>query len=61
MKVLDIIENDDGSADVQVELDVEMKNYVISEGLNFMFIKSILGGTTEEILRWAEKGKTSRE
>jgi hypothetical protein len=50
-------ENEDGSADIEVELGSEMRNRAISEGINFLMIKGILEGTTEDILRWAELGK----
>jgi hypothetical protein len=50
-------ENEDGSADIEVELGSEMRNHAISEGINFLMIKGILEGTTEDILRWAERGK----
>lgn len=50
-------ENEDGSADVEVEVGEGMKEKLIEAGLNFMLIKAILEGTTENILRWAERGK----
>ena len=50
-------ENEDGSADVEVEVGSEIKSKLFEAGLNFMLIKVILEGTTEEILRWAERGK----
>ena len=50
-------ENVDGSADVDVEMGPGMKDKILEAGLNFMLIKAILGGTTEEILDWATRGK----
>ena len=50
-------ENEDGSADVEIEAGEGVKEKLIEAGLNFMLIKVILEGTTEEILRWAERGK----
>lgn len=50
-------ENEDGSADVEIEAGQGVKETLIEAGLNFILIKFILEGTTEEILRWAERGK----
>jgi hypothetical protein len=52
-----IQENADGSADVEVEVGSEMKSKLIGDGINFMLIKGILEGTTEDVFRWAELGK----
>lgn len=52
-----IKENDDGSAEIEIELGSEMKNRVFEEGINFLMLKGILCGTTEDILKWAERGK----
>lgn len=51
-------ENDDGSARVEVEVgSEEMQSRVFEEGINFLLLKGILKGTTDDILRWAELGK----
>lgn len=50
-------ENIDGSADIEVEMGPGMKDKVLEAGLNFMLMKAILGGTTDEILTWAHRGK----
>lgn len=50
-------ENEDGSADIEVEVGSEMKSKISAEGINFLLIKGILEGTTEDILRWAQRGK----
>lgn len=50
-------ENTDGSANIEIEAGEGVKEKLIEAGLNFMLIKAILEGTTEEILRWAERGK----
>jgi hypothetical protein len=51
-------ENDDGSARVEVEVgSEEMHSRVFEEGINFLLLKGILEGTTDDILRWAELGK----
>lgn len=51
-------ENDDGSARVEVEVgSEEMRNRIFEEGINFLLLKGILEGTTDDILRWAELGK----
>ena len=50
-------ENPDGSADIEVEMGPGMKDKVLEAGLNFMLMKAILGGNTEQILEWATRGK----
>lgn len=50
-------ENSDGSADIEVEMDEDTKNNVIGEGVNFIIIKGILGGNTEDYFRWVKLGK----
>lgn len=50
-------ENEDGSADIEVELGAEVKDDIIKEGITFLMIKGIIEGNTEEILRWAQRGK----
>jgi hypothetical protein len=52
-----IKENEDGSADVEVEVGSEIKDRIVEEGINFLMLKGILEGTTDEILRWAQLGK----
>jgi hypothetical protein len=53
-----IEENEDGSADISVEVESkEMKNLIFGEGITFLLLKGALGGTTEDVLRWAERGK----
>lgn len=57
-RVTCVEENEDGSAQVEVEVgSEEMRNRIFEEGINFLLIKGILAGTTEEILQWAELGK----
>ena len=58
IEVTDIIENEDGSADVQFDVSDECDiQQLVGEGLNFLLIKGILNCNTEELLRWAERGK----
>jgi hypothetical protein len=53
-----IEENEDGSATIQIEVESEqMKKHIFEEGINFLLLKGAIGGTTEDILRWAERGK----
>ena len=52
-----ISENPDGSANVDVTMGSEIKNTVMSEGVNFLLMKGVLNGTTDEVLRWAQRGK----
>jgi len=58
IEVTDMVENEDGSADVQFDISDEQEvKHLVGEGLNFLLIKGILGCNTEELLRWAELGK----
>lgn len=52
-----ISENPDGSANVDVTMGSEVKSTVMSEGVNFLLMKGVLNGTTDDILRWAQRGK----
>lgn len=58
INVTEVVEREDGSADVSFEItDNEELRQLAGEGLNFVLIKGILGCNTEELLRWAERGK----
>jgi predicted Fe-Mo cluster-binding NifX family protein len=50
-------ENEDGSANIEVEAGTEMQEKIFEAGINFMMLKGILEGTTEDVLRWAQRGK----
>lgn len=50
-------ENEDGSANIEIEIDANFRGRVIEEGIIFLLVKAVLEGTTEDILRWAELGK----
>ncbi len=52
-----IEENEDGSANIEVEAGPEMQKMFCEEGLVFLLLKGVLEGKTEDILRWAERGK----
>jgi hypothetical protein len=55
--VTSIAENEDGSANIEFEAPAETRDVLMGEGMNFLLIKGILGGTTSDILRWATAGK----
>jgi hypothetical protein len=61
IEVTCVKENEDGSADIEFEVGSEMKEKIVGEGINFLLIKGILGGTTEDILRWADRGKEEEQ
>lgn len=52
-----VSENEDGSANIEVEAGPEMQEKIFEAGISFMLLKGILEGTTEDILRWAQCGK----
>jgi hypothetical protein len=52
-----ISENEDGSANLEIELGANVSKTIIGEGINFLLLKGIFEGTTDDILRWAELGK----
>ena len=55
--VTHINENEDGSANVEVEMGAEMRSKLLEEGFNFLLVKAAVGGTTSDILTWATAGK----
>lgn len=55
--VTHINENEDGSANVEVEMGIEMRSKLLEEGFNFLLVKAAVGGTTSDILTWATAGK----
>jgi hypothetical protein len=57
-RVTCVEENEDGSAQVEVEVgSEEMRNRIFEEGINFLLLKGILEGTTDDVLQWAQLGK----
>ena len=38
-----------------------MRTQFVEEGINFLLVKGALGGNTEEILRWATRGKEEEQ
>jgi hypothetical protein len=57
-RVTCVKENEDGSAQVEVEVgSEETKNRIFEDGINFLLLKGILEGTTDDVLRWAQLGK----
>lgn len=49
--------NEDGSVNIEVETGSEMAKIISGEGINFLLLKGILEGNTDDIFRWARKGK----
>jgi len=60
-EVLCMNENEDGSVDIEVNAEPEMQKQFVEEGINFLLVKGALGGNTEEILRWATRGKEEEQ
>ena len=56
-----VSENEDGSANIEVEAGFEMQEKIFEAGISFMLLKGILEGTTEDILRWAQRGKQQEQ
>jgi hypothetical protein len=52
-----ISENTDGSANVEIELGANVSKTIIGEGVNFLLLKAIVEGDTDQILRWSQRGK----
>lgn len=56
--VVDIIEHEDGSATINVDVDSEMLNQLASKGIEYTILQEMLGHPSmDEILRWIERGK----
>jgi hypothetical protein len=61
LKVMHVSDNADGSANMEVHAGSKVKEQIYSEGFNFLLIKALLEGTTDQILNWAQAGKQSNE
>lgn len=56
--VSDVVENEDGSADVSFDIPSKDIPSFVSAGVNFVLIKSIFGNPSDsELIRWIERGK----
>ena len=56
IQVTDMVENEDGSADVEFTVsDGEETKMLIEEGLNFLLLKSAFGMTTSQIVDILDK------
>ena len=56
--VAEIVENDDGSADVCFDLPKKDVGKFASEGVKYVLLKSVLGNPTDDqLIKWAERGK----
>lgn len=54
--VLEITDNEDGSADVQFEIDdPAYVKHLIEDGLNFVLLKAAFGVTTTELTKILEE------
>lgn len=57
-RVTCVEENDDGSVLLEVELGSdEMQKRIFDEGINFLLLKGALEGTTDDIIRWVQRGR----
>jgi hypothetical protein len=50
LEITYISDNEDGSANVELEMSEAVKHKLIEEGLHFLLIKAILGKKTEDFL-----------
>jgi hypothetical protein len=57
IEITSIVENEDGSSNIEFEASAATRDFLAGEGMVFLFIKGILDGTTSDILRWATTGK----
>lgn len=58
VKILELTENEDGSADVEFEIDdPEYVKILTEEGLNFVLLKAAFNVTTKEVVEMLEKAK----
>jgi hypothetical protein len=60
VKILELTENEDGSANMQFEVeDPSYKELLIEEGLNFVLLKAAFNVTTQEIVEVLQARATS--
>jgi hypothetical protein len=56
--ILEVKENEDGSADIEFEVDDPIyQKTLMEEGLSFVLLKAAYGLTTEELVEMLEKAK----
>jgi hypothetical protein len=61
IEVIDVIENEDGSADIQFEVsDKKVLKHLIEEGMNFVLLKNAYNLNTNEIIKILEKSVDKR-
>jgi Mor family transcriptional regulator len=61
IEVIDVIENEDGSADIQFEVsDKKVLKHLIEEGMNFVLLKNAYNLNTNEIVKILEKSVDKR-
>ena len=61
LEVTEVEDHDDGSAVVSFQADQQSIDHLIEQGVNFMLIKEMLEGTTDQISVWAKRGKLEYE
>lgn len=57
--VTHVEENSDGSVQIEVEAGDKARLALISEGVNFLLMKSAFECNTEDVTRWVKQGKES--
>lgn len=58
VKIIELTENEDGSANIEFEVDdPSYKELLIGEGLNFLLLKAAFDVTTNEIVKMLEERK----
>lgn len=56
--VTELTENEDGSADIEFEVDDPIyQQTLMEEGLSFVLLKAVYGLTTKELVEMLEKAK----
>jgi hypothetical protein len=51
-------ENEDGSADIQIEIGKDHREKVLEAGIYFLLLRGMYNASIEDIFRWVERGKT---
>jgi len=56
--VTDITENEDGSANISVDIPMKDVSAFVSEGVKYVLMKSVFGNPSDdELVKWVERGK----
>jgi len=54
-------ENEDGSADIQIEINGDDREKVLEAGIYFLLLRGMYNASIEDVFRWVERGKSEEK